>query len=526
MPPLGVPDGADEGRADALDLFAERARAANPSFELTAGNRDAVAEICRRLDGLPLAIELAAAQVRFLPPQGVLERLEHRLGLAARAGHAYPNRQQTLRAAIAWSVELLDDAERALFARASVFRGGWTLEALASVSGERDDVLDPVASLVEKSLVTHEAPEGAPRFSMLETIREYAAEELEARGDGRAAAKRHAAFYLGLVDEVGRQLVAARHGPALALLDRDEDNVRAALARLLEEGEYARVVDAGWKLLPYWTLRERLVEGRRWMRDVVERGELTAGPRGRALAAEAMLAFWGSDYAAAARLAGEALPLLRAAGDDGGVALAQIPLGVVQAIGGDREAGVALLEDARRRAERMRGEWGVAMSMLALAWAWNATGAEAPLEHFEETVERVRELGYEAETLAVGALGRRRAIRGEADEAKELLAEALRRTSALNARVGSALYVDLLADLAAAEGDDVVAVRLSSAAEAAAEAAGAAIPPLSGDRAERLRALRERAGDAAFEAERKKGRALSGEAAASEALTWAGAERA
>ncbi len=527
LAPLTVAGSAAEAGSDAVDLFVERARAANPSFAPSSDERAAIAAICRRIDGLPLAIELAAAQVRVLPPGAILDRLERRLSLSARGGGGYPDRQQTLHAAIEWSFDLLEGSEQALFARASVFTGGWTLEALEAVCANGDDVLEPFAALVEKSLTTQDAAHTEPRFSMLDTIREYAAEKLEERGEDASIQARHASFYLGLVAEVGAHLNAGEHGRALAALDREEDNVRAALNRLLEAGERDRVADAGWSLVPYWSLRERVLEGRRWMTDVLAGGELSPGARARALAAAAMLAFWGSDHATAVSLAGEALPQLRALCDETAIPFAQIPLGVVETIRGDRDAGLQLLEDSRRRSERLGNEWGVAMSMLALVWALNASEAEAPLELFEEALDRASKLGYEAETLALGALGRRRSLRGDRREAKELLADALRRVLGLNAKLGVALYLDLIGDLAAAEGADAIAARLAGAADSVSEAAGAPIPPFVRDREARLEALRARLGDSGFAAEYEAGRTRSIEDASAEALDWAagGGER-
>jgi predicted ATPase len=519
LPEDGVP-GADGAASDAVELFLERAVAANPALTLTDEDRAAVAAICRRLDGLPLAIELAAAQVRVLPPRSLVDRLERRLTLSARGGYGYPGRQQTLRAAIDWSFDLLGPAEQTLLTRASVFRDGWTLDALAAVC-QVDDALEQLATLVEHSLVVQEPAGGEPRFSMLETIREHAAEKLDERGETAATEDRHARFYLRLVEDAGARLLTQGHGSALALLDRDEGNIRAALSRLLEQGEAERVAEAGWSLLPYWSLRERISEGRRWLESAVETGALPESARARALAAVAGLAFWGSDHATAVRCAGEALDHLRTIGDDAGIALAQIPLGVVQTIAGDREAGTALLEDSRRRAEHAGAHWGATMSLLALIWALNAAGADAPLELYEEAVTRARALGHEAETLALGALGRRRALRGDVREAKEALSEALRRVLALDARLGISFYLDLLADLAATQGCDALAVRLSAAAEVAAAGVGTLVPPLGGDRAARLETLRERLGASEFAAEDRAGRDRSIEDAAAEALAWA-----
>jgi predicted ATPase len=504
--------------SDAVALFVERARAANPAFTLTDGNRDAVFALCQSLDGLPLAIELAAVQVRLLSPETMLERLRQRLELVP-AGRAYPGRQQTLRATMDWSYELLDDAEKALFSRASVFRGGWTLEALDAVYGEPS--LELLSSLVGKSLVAPDAAGGDPRFSMLRTLGEYADEKLEQRGDVELTRERHAEFYLALVEDLGSRLRAAReHAASLTRLDREEDNLRAVVEWLLQSGGATRVADVGWWLLPYWGLRERFAEGRRWMAEALA-SELPERARARALTVGGVLALWASDYDPAIGPLTQALAIFRALGDDTGFALAQLPLGVIESITGDQKAGLATLEDSQAIFERVGHEWGVAMTMFAISSALNATRVEAPIEFFEETVRRARMLGPETETVALGALAQRRAIRGERSEAKQLLAEVLRRVTVVNATVQIGFYLDLLADVAAEEGDDRLAARLSASAEVAFEAGGSQIRPLVGARDLRLAALRERLGDAVFEKEWDSGHARGVEEVTTEALAWA-----
>ena len=527
LQPLRLPaesvDAQEVEDSDAIALFVERARAANPAFTLTDANRDVVFGLCQSLDGLPLAIELAAVQARVLSPETMLERLKQRLGLVP-AGRAYPERQQTLRATMDWSYELLDDAEKVLFSRASVFRGGWTLEALDAVYGEPS--LELLSSLVGKSLVVPDAADGDPRFSMLRTPREYADEKLEQRGDVELTRDRHAEFYLALLEDLGSRLRAAEeHAASLVRLDREEDNLRAVVEWLLQSGGATRVADVGWWLLPYWGLRERLAEGRRWMAEALASDELPERARARALTVGGVLALWASDYEPAIGPLTQALAIFRALRDETGVALAQLPLGVVESITGDQKAGLATLEDSQAIFERVGHEWGVAMTMFAMSSALNATRVEAPIEFFEETVRRARMLGPETETVALGALAQRRAIRGEHNEAKRLLAEVLRRVTVVNAVVQVGFYLDLLADVAAEEGDDRLAARLSASAEVAFEAGGSRIRPLVGARDVRLAALRERLGDAVFENEWDSGHARDVEEATAEALAWAERDR-
>lgn len=523
LQPLRLPaesvDAQEIEDSEAIALFVERARAANPAFTLTDGNRDAVFALCQRLDGLPLAIELAAVQVRLLSPETMLERLQQRLELVP-AGRAYPERHQTLRATMDWSYELLDDAEKVLFSRASVFRGGWTLEALDAVYEEPS--LELLSSLVRKSLVVPDDADGDARFSMLRTLREYADEKLERRGDVELTRERHAEFYLALVEDLGGRLPAAdEHAASIARLDREDENVRAVVEWLLQSGGAARVADAGWWLLPYWGLRGRLAEGRHWMAEALASEALPERARARALTVGGVLALWASDYEPAIGPLTQALAIFRALGDETGVALAQLPLGVVESITGDRNAGLATLEESQAIFERVGHQWGVAMTMFAISSALNATRMEASIEFFEETVRRARMLGPETETVALGALAQRRAIRGERNEAKRLLAEVLRGVKAVNAGVQAGFYLDLLADVAAEEGDDRLATRLSASAEAAFEARGSQSRQLVGVRDLRLAALRERLEDVVFENEWETGHTRGMEEAITEALAWA-----
>ena len=226
----------DVATSDAVRLFVARAEAVQPDFALTPENAVAVAEICRRLDGLPLAIELAAARVKVLPPAALLARLDHRLPLLTGGGRDLPERQQTMRDAIAWSHDLLTPEEQVLFRRLAVFAGGFTLEAAEAVaSGPGEPGIDPfegVASLLDKSLLRQEAgPGGEPRFTMLETVREFALEQLAASGEEDAIRQRHAAWCLALAEAAGRDLETGRAQAAwLARLDAELDNLRAALA--------------------------------------------------------------------------------------------------------------------------------------------------------------------------------------------------------------------------------------------------------------------------------------------------------
>lgn len=234
-PPTRLPPPDELARVAAVALFVERARQAKPTFTLTAENARAVAEVCRRLDGLPLAIELAAARAKLLTPRAILDRLDHGLRLLTGGARDLPTRQQTMRGAVGWSYDLLEEAERAVLRRLAVFVGGCTLEAVEAVCGVGgEDVLDALSSLVEKSLVRHrEQEDGEPRFVMLEVVREYALEQLEAGGEAGVVRLEFARYFKRMTDEAEPEIRSGTQVEWVRRLGREHDNVRAAMAILL-----------------------------------------------------------------------------------------------------------------------------------------------------------------------------------------------------------------------------------------------------------------------------------------------------
>ena len=256
---------------EAVALFIQRAGAARPEFHVTNQNAAAVAEICARLDGLPLAIELAAARIKLLPPQALLGRLGNRLQLLTGGSRDRPARQQTLRATIEWSYGLLDAAEQAAFRRLAVFSGGWTLEAAGALVGATNgDVLEDTASLLDKSLVRREdIPDGEPRFRMLETIHEFAFEQLERSGEARSMRARHAEYFLNLAEAAEREL---RGPPSLVWLDRleaEHDNVRGLVRWAIETCNAELALRMCTALHRYLGARGHLGEGQRWLESAL-----------------------------------------------------------------------------------------------------------------------------------------------------------------------------------------------------------------------------------------------------------------
>ena len=328
VPPLGLPDVHGKHGAAALSqyaavrLFIERAVAARPDFQVTNENAPAVAEITARLDGLPLAIELAAARLRLLSPQAILARLGDRLSILSGGARDLPARQQTLRATIAWSYDLLDQAERELFERLGVFMGGWTLEAAEAVcgaGGSAADTLDVLTSLAEKSLVRpQDDPHGDPRFLMLETIRAFAVERLEARSDLAELRQRHADWFLALAESTGAALGGPDRRERLNRLEDDHDNMRAALTWFIGRDELAlaaRLVVALWRFLQQ---HGHLFEARARADEVLAADDrlhlLAANERGSLLNAAGGIAYWQGDLDTTHQRYREALEIARADG--------------------------------------------------------------------------------------------------------------------------------------------------------------------------------------------------------------------
>src|SRR5215207_4268431 len=290
LPPFPMPDPAHMpsvetlSKYEAVRLFIARAQAVKPDFAVTTANAPAVAEICFRLDGLPLAIELAAALVKMLPPQALLKRLEQRLPLLTGGARTLPARQQTMRNAIAWGHDLLAPDEQTLFRRLAVFPGGCTIEAAEAVASPDGtlDVFAGLVSLVDKSLLRQdEGADGEPRFRMLETVREFGVERLEVSGEEPATRDRHAQFFLALLEQRDPE----GGDPAwLDFIDREYDNVRAALGWSWETDQHDTLLRLAGALILFWYYRSHLTEGRRWLDQALQTPPDDAAPRPRAWA--------------------------------------------------------------------------------------------------------------------------------------------------------------------------------------------------------------------------------------------------
>ena len=380
VPALAVPDSRSTLPVDvvsqysAVALFVQRAAAAKPDFELSPQNASAIVEICARLDGLPLAIELAAARVKVLSPSSMRTRLASRLQLLTGGARDLPQRQQTLRAAIDWSHDLLSAAEQRLFRRLSVFVGGCTLEGVEAVCDTKADLdldlLEGMASLVDKSLMQQvEQPNGESRFLMLQTIREYAREKLEASGEEASTKRAHAAYCLVLAEEEASEQSGAERAEWLERFALEHDNFRAALEWLTETGDAEWGLRLGTALFRFWETREYLAEGRDRLGKLL-RIAGAASPtrsRARALFAAGVLAHEQGDYASADALHIESLSIARQLGDKQGVAVSLNALGVSARDRGDVAFAHSLFEESLVQWRELDDQKAVARSLSNLA---------------------------------------------------------------------------------------------------------------------------------------------------------------
>jgi predicted ATPase len=531
VPPLALPDPRSMPSVEVLSqypavaLFVQRAVAAKPDFELNRENAPAVTEICARLDGLPLAIELAAARVKVLSPSSMLTRLASRLQLLTGGARDLPLRQQTLRAAMDWSYDLLNAAEQKLFRRLSVFVGGCNLEGVEAVcdtKGDLDlDLLDGMASMVDKSLVQQvEQAKGESRFVMLETIREYALEKLEVSGEEALTKRAHAAYCLVLAEEATEES-GAEGAEWLERFAFEHDNFRAALEWLTETGDAEWGLRLGAALFHFWETRDYLTEGRARLDKLLKLAGAAAATkvRARALFAAGVLAGGQGDYASADALVGESLDITRELHDKQGVAVSLNALAVLAKGRGDVAVAHSLLEEslagwrelgdlkavARSLSNlanvvTLQGDYARARSLYAeclsifqglgdrtgVAWSLNHQGDVARDQGdtlaartlYERSLAIFRELGDSwgiAGALAdLGTLAREQQ---NCPEAHTLYRESLRVFQKLDHKRGIARLLECFACLAAAQFRAERSLRLAGAAAALRQNIGAPLTP-------------------------------------------------
>jgi predicted ATPase len=407
VPPLAVPDARskpsveDLSKYPAVALFLQRAGAAKPDFELNQENSSAIIEICNRLDGLPLAIELAAARVKVLSLAAMRTRLASRLQLLTGGARDLPQRQQTLRAAIDWSYDLLSPAEQRLFRRLSVFAGGCTLESVEAVCDAKADLdldlLDGMASMVDKSLLQQVAqPNGESRFTMLETIREYAGEKLEASKEEAPTKRAHAAYCLVLAEEAATEQGETVGAEWLENFVREHDNFRAALDWLIETGDADWGLRLGSALFPFWERLEYLSEGRDRLGKLLKLPGAAAPTksRARALFAAGILAVEQGDYSQAGALIGESRDISRALGDKQGVAVSLNALAVLARDRGELAQAHTLAEENVELWREMDDQQAIARALSNFASVVKLEGDFARARSlYDECQALFRELG-------------------------------------------------------------------------------------------------------------------------------------
>jgi predicted ATPase/class 3 adenylate cyclase len=424
---------------EALALFAERARAVKAAFVLN-GNRTLVAEICRRLDYLPLAVELAAARIKLLPEKALLARLDERLELLTGGARDLPGRQQTLRAAIDWSYGLLSGEEQTVFCRLAVFAGGRSLEAIEAVCSPAgmSDPLGGVASLVDKSLLRQEeTDEGEPRFVMLETIHEYARERLEALRDAEAVRRQHADFFLALAEEAEPQLIDHNQARRLREFDRELGNVRVALRWFVDAAQPQLALRLASALLWYWDIRGKTNEGRTWLTAGLAAKEALPTPvRAKALAASGTLALRERDCEASERLLGKSLAIYRQLGDDNGAAQTLWALSFTETMRGEFEKAASAAEEGARLARDTDDRFALAEALNSAGILMAERGEPAKARSLlEEAAALFEQHGDLRDSIhARGNLAEVMLLEGEAEQAAQALTELLRLQDGLGER--------------------------------------------------------------------------------------------
>jgi predicted ATPase/class 3 adenylate cyclase len=454
VPPLALPDPkqlpplGSLSQYAAVALFIQRAQDVKLDFQITNESAPAVAEICHRLDGLPLAIELAAAQVKLFAPPILLARLERRLGVLIGGPRDAPVRQQTIRNTIDWSYQLLDEAQQTLFTRLGVFVGGCTLDAIEAVCNVDDDlpvdVVEGVSALADKSLLRQtEGVDGEPRFVMLETIREYALDRLVAQGQVNAMRGRHAAYYAGLAERAETKLQGPEQVIWLDRLELEHDNLRAALAWALEvETELGlRLASA---LAPFWNVRCHLSEGRRWLtRAIASEGDSSIASRAKALRWAASFVWDQSDFIQAGALGEQSLALYRSLDDKRGIAGACEMVGLAARALRNYDRAVLYFEEGLALYRELGDRAGTASMLLSLgAVVWRRSDYDRARAMSEESLELYRELDDRSGVAnALGTLSVVAERRGDDKRWRELREQSLQLYRMLGDKLGAAMAI-------------------------------------------------------------------------------------
>jgi predicted ATPase/class 3 adenylate cyclase len=493
VPPMALPDPRRLPDLDGLsvyesiDLFLKRARSVKPDFALTDDNAPVIAEICVKLDGLPLAIELAAARTRLLSPDEILARLGQSLSLLSKAGRDVPQRQRTLMDAIGWSYELLDPELQALFLKLGIFRGGWTLddvEAVANPDGALGiDVIDGLETLISSSLVrAWNADDSQTWFVMLQTIREFALQTLADTGELQQLRMIHAGYFAGLARRAEPQIfIDDQDWPDR--LDLEHDNLRAALQRFMDAGEIQEGLAMATCLWRFWQIRAHLAEGRAWLSQLLAIPKSKDDPaiRGAALIAIGGLTYWQNEYAATRVHYEEALDTFESIGDQRGIAEALYNIGFLFLIEGDtknsrgfHERSLAMYTDLDDDLNVAFAKWGLAMAHVRDGEAEEAGRlARESLDTFE------RHRNWYGRSLGEFVLMQIDRIDGNYEKVLALIREVLERPESQKDAVGISSLLEIQANIEIAIGRPRRGLKLAAAGDhMRTEYGGGAPPPL------------------------------------------------
>jgi predicted ATPase/class 3 adenylate cyclase len=533
VPSLLLPDPRHTPTADSLmayaavRLFIDRAVAASSGFAVTNENAPSIAQICQRLDGIPLAIELAAVRVKVLSAEQIAARLDDRFRLLTAGSRTALPRQQTLRALIDWSYDLLSEKERTLLGRLSVFAGGWDLDATEHVGTSDDldayDVLDLLAQLVDKSLVLADERAGAARYRLLETIRQYGAERLRAAGEEAVLRRRHRDWVLDLVIQQTARLGGAEQADALARLELEHDNIRSALDWCetepggVEVG--AQIADElGW----FWELRGHIREGSERSARLLTLAQSRTGGRAHALSVAGMFDNSVGAYEQGAARFEESITIWRELRDIRGAAIALARFGQLEQSRARFDHAWVLLKDSQQLFQQIGGESGLGttLSVFLAQVAKNRGDYEQAIPLFEECLADARERGDKHSVgSTLRSLGELVQLRGDYVGAATRLHESLRLIHELDDQQCTSTTFDCLGTLALAQGEHIRAVRLWAAAEASRESQGLVLSEAERERLDQIIADgRSRLGDDAFAAAWSDGSEMSAEQAVAYAL--------
>jgi predicted ATPase/DNA-binding CsgD family transcriptional regulator len=516
VPPLSLPEPGhlptpeELGRYEAVRLFVERARATAPTFKLTERNASEVALLCRNLDGIPLTIELAAARTKVLSVGQISARLVDGFRLLESTSRTADPRQQTLRATLEWSHGLMDEQERALFRRLSVFAGGFTLEAAEGVCAggdiEEDDILDLLSHLIDKSLVSvaeHEGPEA--RYRLLETVRQYGREKLEASEEAEERRREHAAWFLALAEQAEPELKRRQQVVWLARLENEHGNLRAAMRWLLREGEIEAAVRFAWALWLFWWYHGYQGEGRRYAEEILaKKGVLAFDVRARAVYVRAAVSYGLESVDLTMRLCEESAAMFRQVGDKSGLAVTLGVQGITALQQGDVERARASFEECLNLFREVGDRWGIVSTLAHLGIIPLSAGDNAgAVRYFEEAVALSNDMGgrIPAAYISLYNLALIAQSEGNREQASELYVEGLQLAVEVGDKANVAYCLEGLAGLIGQHGEAERAVRLYGASEALLESIGAPLYVHAQDRAlyeKAVEDLRSHLGEKAF----------------------------